>query len=115
SNVPPAPISISSQWAPKQSTFNGLLLSKLTCNIVNILVFHSRKLFAVSVIFVPNFPRRISVRINVIDGFFVFEGIHTSPKSFVLPRNQCFFFDQPSKRFVNYLIAVFHVVKDFLS
>src|SRR5438093_5847820 len=104
STVPPQPISRSSQWAPRQSTWriDGTRCSKLNLSIPGAAPLRRP----------PHLPGRVAAGLHVVERLLVLEGVHAHPEAFVAVRGQLLETDQPLEWLPDQLLTVFEIVEE---
>src|SRR4051794_11591205 len=86
-SVPPHPISISSQCAPKQSTRRAVSRCKSKFS----LSIHHLQRF-------PGLPGCVTAGTHLVDLLAILESIHTHPETLILIRGQLSFVNQAAER-----------------
>src|SRR5262249_22403830 len=111
--VPPQPISMSSECAPKQRTLREASLSR--GRLSDRIEIHSPQsagpggaLLAI----LPHFPGGRAGSPQVFEFLFVFERVHGSPKSVVGIANQLLFVDEALERTVDEFLFFANVIED---
>src|SRR5581483_2458312 len=123
--VPPQPISISSQCAPRQSTRSGRPAARSRFKLRMALGFaaqaaadDARTRLGISPAdqfrsVIPNLPGRMALRVHIVQRLFVLECVHRRPEAVVFVRQELLLFDQSLERLVEQLLAILYVVEYF--
>src|SRR4051812_40959282 len=64
---------------------------------------------------VPDFPRRITARVDVLELLAVLECVHRHPEPVVLIRGEATRLDEALERCTDQLLTVAYVIEDFVS
>src|SRR5262245_48846063 len=106
--VPPQPISMSSAWAPRQSTrypaprvaagSSGSIARRVPSGLGR----------------PPDLPGCVAARAQILQHLPVLERVHRAPEARVLVRQQLALRDQPAERLLDEILAVLDVVEDLL-
>src|ERR1700739_3893268 len=98
SKVPPQPISISSQWAPRHRMRRGLPSARVKLRSSMDPLSHGSG-GLVSRVAPPGHPRALTARLHAIEADLVLEGIHALPETRPTQRGQLTGLDQSRKGF----------------
>src|SRR5437867_4440340 len=107
--VPPQPISMSSQWAPKQRIRIGASVCfrrhRLSINEFHLVLLPR----------FPYFPGSLAARVHVVERLFFLKCIHARPEPIVFVREQLLLLDQPLKRLLYKFFPVPHIFENVLA
>src|SRR5262249_53265556 len=113
SRSPPQPISMSSAWAPRQSTRSGERVagSDSAASALGARAGVGLERTAM-LLFVPDFPGGAAPGVDLLELLAILEGAHRHPEAVVLVGHEPALGDEPLERLAHQLLAVAEVVED---